>query len=679
MNGGDGDQTPWDAETIGETLALAPGDFARFSDDLRALTNSEPRAATALNADAVLAIRGDARGARARCEAARAARSRVLVFDVGPLAFPTPTRAGRPLSLTLDRGGGALDPSLPSALLAAAADPRAAENAARAEAAIRLLRERRLSIDGGWPEGPAVKRGRALLIDEVKGDPAIVAANGGAADFAAMLAHTRARYSDADIAVLACPDEMRGQGRGHLTAPARAFGLRILDAPLDPWAAIEAFDDIHVVASPRGWEALALDKRVVCHATPLYSGLSLTEDMRPIPGRPKIGRLALIGARLFASTRYLDPWTRRRIAFEEAVERVSAIARRQGEFAAPMRCLGVSGWKRETVRRFLAGSPVPPSFAAPRLWRRPEPSRQDCVWAAKIDPAALPEAPRPLLIEDGFVRSFGLGAARNPPLSLAFDRRGLYCDATRVSDLEAILESAPFPADLVARAAKARARIVAAKLSKYNVGAQTAPLLAANGRRVVLVPGQVENDLSLRLGGGAARDNLALLEAARAARPEAFLIFKPHPDVVQGFRPGRVKASAAQALADAIVDDVAIDALIDVADEIFTMTSLAGFEALMRGKAVATCGMPFYAGWGLTEDSIRCARRMRRLALDELVAGALILYPRYLHPVAGYMCEIEELLDQLDALARATPKRRPASALRRLGWRLRSLVVPHFA
>ena len=356
-----------------------------------------------------------------------------------------------------------------------------------------------------------------------------------------------------------------------------------------------------------------------------------------------------------------------------------AIARRQGEFSTPRRCLGVSGWKHETVRCFLAASPVPPTFAAPGRWRRPEPGRQDCVWAAKIDPAVLPEAQRPILIEDGFVRSFGLGAARNPPLSLAFDRRGLYCDATRVSDLEAILENAAFPAELLERAAKARARIVAAKFSKYNVGAQSAPSFAANGRRVVLVPGQVENDLSLRLGGGAVRGNLALLAAARAARPDAFLIFKPHPDVVQGFRAGRVRVSAARALADAIVDDVSIDALIDAADEVFTMTSLAGFEALMRGKAVATCGTPFYAGWGLTEDSVVCARRTRRLALDELVAGALILYPRYLHPVSGYMCEIEELLDYFDTVARAAPQRRPANALRRLGWRLRSFVVPHFA
>ena len=95
------------------------------------------------------------------------------------------------------------------------------------------------------------------------------------------------------------------------------------------------------------------------------------------------------------------------------------------------------------------------------------------------------------------------------------------------------------------------------------------------------------------------------------------------------------------------------------------MTSLTGFDALLRGKRVVTYGQPFYAGWGLTEDRCGVARTMavgtqndkrygafgnhldhesgvacdqgfnalkrrtRRLSLDELVAGALLRYPIY--------------------------------------------------
>ena len=77
------------------------------------------------------------------------------------------------------------------------------------------------------------------------------------------------------------------------------------------------------------------------------------------------------------------------------------------------------------------------------------------------------------------------------------------------------------------------------------------------------------------------------------------------------------------------------------------MTSLAGFEALLRGKPVTTYGQPFYAGWGLTEDLCPVPRRTRRRSLDELVAGALILYPRYLDPVTGLRCTPELLVERL--------------------------------
>ncbi len=39
--------------------------------------------------------------------------------------------------------------------------------------------------------------------------------------------------------------------------------------------------------------------------------------------------------------------------------------------------------------------------------------------------------------------------------------------------------------------------------------------------------------------------------------------------------------------------------------------------------------MPFYAGWGLTNDKQHCSRRKAQLNLNELVAAAIILYPRY--------------------------------------------------
>jgi capsular polysaccharide export protein len=94
------------------------------------------------------------------------------------------------------------------------------------------------------------------------------------------------------------------------------------------------------------------------------------------------------------------------------------------------------------------------------------------------------------------------------------------------------------------------------------------------------------------------------------------------------------------------------------------MTSLAGFEALIRGKSVTTHGQPFYAGWGLTEDLCPVARRTRNRSLDELVAAALILYPTYLDPVSGLRCGPELLIERL--AAERTRERGPAEQLLRL-------------
>ena len=114
-----------------------------------------------------------------------------------------------------------------------------------------------------------------------------------------------------------------------------------------------------------------------------------------------------------------------------------------------------------------------------------------------------------------------------------------------------------------------------------------------------------------------------------------------------GLRPGALAADQLEGLADAVASRASIAHLLDHVDEVHTLTSLTGFEALLKGLPVSVYGLPFYAGWGLTEDLERCARRTRRLGLDELVAGTLILYPRYVHRPSGWPCNPEDVVRQL--------------------------------
>ena len=111
-------------------------------------------------------------------------------------------------------------------------------------------------------------------------------------------------------------------------------------------------------------------------------------------------------------------------------------------------------------------------------------------------------------------------------------------------------------------------------------------------------------------------------------------------------------------VADVTADGASAAALIDRADEVWTITSTLGFEALVRGKPVTTLGAPFYAGWGLTRDLGPVpARRVARPDLAALVHAALIAYPRYVDPVSRLPCPVELALDRLadPALRSASP------------------------
>ena len=140
----------------------------------------------------------------------------------------------------------------------------------------------------------------------------------------------------------------------------------------------------------------------------------------------------------------------------------------------------------------------------------------------------------------------------------------------------------------------------------------------------MLVIGQVESDASIRYGAGPLRSNLGLLQAVRAAEPEAYLVYKPHPDVVAGLcRSGQGEELVAESC-DELLTTGSIQQLFEQVDALHVLTSLAGFEALLRGLEVHCWGLPFYAGWGLTHDQLSSPRRGRSLSLDALVHAALV-------------------------------------------------------
>jgi capsular polysaccharide export protein len=272
-------------------------------------------------------------------------------------------------------------------------------------------------------------------------------------------------------------------------------------------------------------------------------------------------------------------------------------------------------------------------------------------------------------VEDGFIRSAGLGADCVPPLSIVVDRLGAHFDPVQPSELEQLLQNGSFSSELLDRARYLRNVIVASGLSKYAAGRSPVER-RRGGRRHILVPGQVEDDRAVTSGEPEVTGNLDLLRRVRAEAPDAHILYKPHPDIEAGHRKGAIADRTCLGVADEVVRDQPISALIELVDEVHVNTSLAGFEALLRGRPVTTYGAPFYAGWGVTRDLGNVpARRTAKRTLDELVAAVLLLYPRYLDPVTGLPCPAEILVRRLSE----TDSRRDGAVvrLRRLQGRCR--------
>lgn len=351
---------------------------------------------------------------------------------------------------------------------------------------------------------------------------------------------------------------------------------------------------------------------------------------------------------------YTNPFTAKLASTRETIA-LLADWRRLIDSNRPVTAIyGVALWKRVTLDALLwdGTGPVRHARALPATLL---PGGQVIAWKSRTSPRLLARLEAHYEgwrvvgeLEDGMIRSTGLGANCVPPLSAIVDFSGVYFDPSGPSDLEAILETTDIAPSLCQRAAALRQSLVASAISKYGQGGTTIAR-PTDHRRRVLVTGQVEDDRSM-LSGGAGCTNLALIRRARALEADAWIIYKPHPDVEAGHRKGHVPDTEALRFADEVQRDAAIIPLIDSVDALHVITSLAGFEALLRGKAVTTHGVPFYAGWGLTRDLAPMPpRRTRPRALDELVAATLLLYPRYLDPVTRLPCPAEVVVARMAA------------------------------
>ncbi len=252
-----------------------------------------------------------------------------------------------------------------------------------------------------------------------------------------------------------------------------------------------------------------------------------------------------------------------------------------------------------------------------------------------------------LALEDGFLRSLALPGRDAPTCSLIADSVGLFYDADHPSYLENLLNSSGWETpSLMADAERAMRAMLAARLSKYNHAPHASPyqLCTPSNRTRILVIDQWEGDPKVSSGKADAGTFRLMLEQAHKAHPGAAVFIKPHPLTLAGKKRGYLATLAAEYGTRVIEHDFSAPSLLAQADEVYTVSSLMGFEALLQGKPVHCFGVPFYAGWGLTRDRIPCPRRTRRRGVTEIFAAAYILSSRYVNPITGEACSIHEII-----------------------------------
>lgn len=339
----------------------------------------------------------------------------------------------------------------------------------------------------------------------------------------------------------------------------------------------------------------------------------------------------------------------------------------------------VAKWKRPLLRQHLSQYNVRFLALKDDVYKKEQRIRMSLrpvfiVWGRTV-PERLEEFSQEFEIpihhlEDGFMRSIGLGAAHVLPYSLCHDKLGIYYDSGSTSQLEKILLEFDFDNDdkLMKSAQENISKIRELRLSKYN---ETRSSLASvvygpKVRRRILVVGQVEDDQSLLYGCSRIMRNAELIQLAVEENPEAQIIYKPHPDVQAGLRKELSNTDDLAHLVEILRISMSMVDALEGVDRVYTLTSLAGFEALIHGVPVTTVGAPFYSGWGLTDDRQLVDRRNRKLTLEKVFAAAYMLYPKYRHPITYKKMTlgdvIEDFREQLDSVPIVTPEK----ALRRL-------------
>ena len=505
---------------------------------------------------------------------------------------------------------------------------------------------------------------RILIISQTKGDCSLTYGSTSKFTTTQIIQDALAENPDSEIYLKIHPDVLSGRKESDFNPSEIPPQIKLITEDFNPISLLKHFHKVYTKTSQMGFEALLVGCECVCYGMPFYAGWGLTIDKQTCPRRTrKLSLIEVFAASYILYSCYYNPIYDRK---SDILDTLKTIIRYKHFYTKTQKkafMFGFSLWKHSFIPTFMPNfkpqniifiNPFFTSHFKSALKKGLRQEAHNCeifIWGRKnfgrIESFAKENAIPITRVEDGFIRSISLGSDLTRPFSQVFDSSGIYFDATAPSELEEILNHTDFSPTLLNEAKILKDKILANKISKYNTNPHKSLNLPQNKLKI-LIPGQVQDDASI-LYGANGRTNLSLLQQVREENPNAYILYKPHPDVLSGNRIGHIPDSIALQYCDEILTSVSLSSCLEAVNEVHTLTSLSGFEALLYGKKVVTYGMPFYAGWGLTIDKQTCPRRTRKLTLEQLIAGAYILYPRYIHPKTLSLCHPNVLIDALES------------------------------
>lgn len=540
------------------------------------------------------------------------------------------------------------------------ADPHLLQTA---NEAIKLMTEQRIAKYNNAPDinndfFKADKEQKVLIVAQTEGDSSLEYGLAEKFSTQQLINDALKDNPNASIYIKMHPDVLSGKKRSDITLEDIPSGCTMINEDMNPIALLKHFDKVYTKTSGMGMEALILGKEVVCYGMPYYAGWGLTEDKQTCDRRiRKLTVEELFAGAYILYTKYYNPYSHQKSDILDTIKSIVKYRDIYRQNEGNLYFFGFSRWKRGfTIPFFPTLKKNSIVFCADLengLQKGLNEHTKIFIWGKKpfneVELYAKEHNIPVNRVEDGFIRSISLGSDLTKAYSIVVDGRGIYFDPTQESDLEQLLNTCDFDENLIERAKNLQQYLVKNKISKYNIYKDKQLTLKGLKEKqiVVMVPGQVEDDASI-IYGADNMTNLELLQQTRKNAPDAYIIYKPHPDVLAGNRKGNIVENEALRYCNKVIEQASLDSVLALADEVHTMTSLVGFEALIRGKKVTTYGLPFYAGWGLTTDVKTTSRRLTKRTLEELIAATLILYPRYIHPQTNSLCEVEVLLSEMD-------------------------------